>query len=57
MMEDFNRQTVIKNLMTLVQNSGMKVGDVEKKLGVSAGYLSRLSKKENESALSAEFIW
>ena len=56
-MEDFNRQTVIKNLMTLVQNSGMKVGDVEKKLGVSAGYLSRLSKKENESALSAEFIW
>lgn len=57
MMEDFNRQTVINNLMTLVQNSGMKVGDVEKKLGVSAGYLSRLSKKENESALSAEFIW
>lgn len=57
MMEDFNRQTVINNLMTLIQNSGMKVGDVEKKLGVSAGYLSRLSKKENESALSAEFIW
>lgn len=56
-MDEFNRQRVIKNLMTLVQNSGMKVGDVEKKLGVSAGYLSRLSKKENESALSAEFIW
>ena len=54
---DFNRQQVIDNLMKLIQNSGMKVGDVERSLGVSAGYLSRLSKKENESALSAEFIW
>lgn len=57
MSDDFNRQNVIDNLMTLVQNSGMKVGEIEKKLGVSAGYLSRLSKKENESALSAEFLW
>ena len=57
MMVDFNRQTVINNLMALIQNSGMKMGDAERKLGVSAGYLSRLSKKENESALSAEFIW
>ena len=54
---DFNRQKVINNLMALIQNSGMKVGDAERSLGVSAGYLSRLSKKENDSALSAEFIW
>ena len=57
MMEDFNRQTVIDNLMTLVQNSDMKVGEIEKKLGLSAGYISRLAKKENESALSAELLW
>lgn len=57
MADEFNRQAVIKNLMTLIQSSCMKIGDVEKQLGVSVGYLSRLNKKENESALSAEFIW
>lgn len=57
MTDEFNRQVVIDNLMTLVQNSGMKIGEIEKKLGVSAGYISRLAKKENESALSAELLW
>lgn len=53
----FNRQVVIDNIMTLIQRSTLKVGEVESHLGVSTGYLSRLSKKENESAISAEFIW
>ena len=57
MSDEFKRQNVIDNLMTLVQNSPMKVGEIEKKLGVSAGYLSRLKKQDNESALSAEFLW
>lgn len=54
---DFNRQVVIDNIMTLIQSRNLKVGEVEKQLGVSTGYLSRLSKKENESTLSAELIW
>lgn len=54
---DFNRQVVIDNILTLIQSRGLKVGEAEKQLGVSTGYLSRLSKKENESALGAEFIW
>jgi len=54
---DFNRQVVIDNIMTLIQSRNLKVGEAEKQLGVSTGYLSRLSKKENDSALSAEFIW
>ncbi len=57
MSDEFKRQNVIDNLMTLVQNSPMKVGEIEKKLGVSAGYLSRLKKQDNDSALSAEFLW
>lgn len=54
---DFNRQVVIDNIMSLIQSRNLKVGEAEKQLGVSTGYLSRLSKKENESALGAEFIW
>lgn len=54
---DFNRQIVIDNIMALIQSRNLKVGEAEKQLGVSTGYLSRLAKKENDSALSAEFIW
>lgn len=54
---DFNRQVVIDNIMALIQSRNLKVGEAEKQLGVSTGYLSRLAKKENDSALSAEFVW
>ncbi len=57
MSNEFNRQIVIDNILTLTKLYKFKIGDVEKRLGVSAGYLSRLSKKENESALSAEFVF
>ena len=57
MKEEFNRQNVIDNIMLLVQNSQMKVGEIEKKLGLSAGYLSRLSRKDNDSSLSVELLW
>ena len=54
---DFNRQVVIDNIMALIQSRNLKVGEAEKQLGVSTGYLSRLAKKENDSTVSAEFIW
>lgn len=54
---EFNRTVVIDNIMSLIQARNIKVGELEKSLGVSTGYLSRLAKKENESALSAEFVW
>lgn len=57
MKADFSRQIVIDNIMTLIQSRNLKVGEAEKQLGVSTGYLSRLAKKENDSALSAEFVW
>lgn len=57
MTENFNRQVVIDNIMALIQSRYLKVGEAEKQLGVSTGYLSRLAKKENDSALSAEFVW
>lgn len=57
MKTDFNRQVVIDNIMALIQSRNLKVGEAEKQLGVSTGYLSRLAKKENDSTLSAEFIW
>lgn len=57
MKAEYNHQIIIDNIITLIQNNGLKVGLVEKELCVSPGYLSRLSKKENKTTLGAEFVW
>lgn len=57
MTAEYDRQIVIDNIMTLIQRHNTKVGEFEKQMGVSTGYISRLSKKDSASAISAEFIW
>lgn len=56
-MEQINRQAVMENLILLIKNKNLKIGEVQKELGVSIGYISRLVKKENRAALSAQFLW
>ena len=53
----FSRQRVIDNINSLLQFQHRKVGDLEKALGVSTGYISRLSKEGNDSTLGAEFVF
>ncbi|MCD7825532.1 MAG: helix-turn-helix domain-containing protein [Clostridiaceae bacterium] len=54
---EFNRAKLMENIMSLIQQKGLKIGDVEAEAGVSTGYLSRLSKKETDSAPSADIVW
>lgn len=54
---NFDRQKLMDNINLLIQQSGMKIGDVESKVGISTGYISRLAKKETESAPGVDIIW
>ena len=41
---NFNRQQLVENINNLIQQKNMKVGEVEQAIGISTGYISRLSK-------------
>ena len=55
MAQQFDRQKLLTNISTLIQQHGYKVGELETSIGVSQGYLSRLTRGENTP--SAELIW
>lgn len=46
----------INNIYYLIKDRNMKIGDVENRVGVSAGYFSRLSKEANQTLPSLETI-
>ena len=56
-MSEFNRQRMMENVNELIKEKGLKVGEVESAIGVSTGYISRLTKKETDTAPSADIVW
>lgn len=52
----FDKRRCIANIYQLAKEKNLKLGDLEKKAGVSAGYLSRLNKEESTATLSADFV-
>ena len=54
---DFNRQQLVENIGNLIQQKGMKIGEVESSIGISTGYLSRLSKDGNNSIPATDVTW
>lgn len=52
----FDKRRCIANIYQLAKEKNLKIGDLEKKAGVSAGYLSRLNKEESTATLSADFV-
>ena len=56
-MDEFNRQKLMENVNELIKEKGLKVGEVESAIGVSTGYISRLTKKETDTAPSADIVW
>ncbi len=54
---DFNRQQLVENIGNLIQQKNMKVGEVESAIGISTGYLSRLSKEGNSSIPATDVTW
>lgn len=56
-MNDFNKSLLINNINFLMKRKGLKIGDVEKQLGVSAGYFSRICKEGNTTLPGIDFLY
>lgn len=51
-MSEFNRQRMMENVNELIKEKGLKVGEVESAIGVSTGYISRLTKRNRYCSIS-----
>ena len=54
---EFSRQKLAENIMTLIQQKKLRIGEVEQQIGISTGYLTKMLKKETDSAPSTDIIW
>ena len=54
---EFSRQKLAENIMALMQQKKLKIGEVEQQIGISTGYLSKMLKKETDAAPSTDIIW
>ena len=54
---EFNRKQLVENINNIIQQKKLKVGEVEQAIGISTGYISRLSKAGNESIPATDVIW
>ena len=52
----FDKRLCIANIYQLAKERGIKIGDLEKSAGVSAGYLSRINKDDNNTIPTVDFI-
>lgn len=55
--EDFNNGILVKNIAFLLKKHDLRVGDLEKVLGISAGYISRTAKENSAKKLSIDVVW
>lgn len=54
---DFDNRILMKNLAFLLKKYNLKMGDLEKILGISAGYISRTAKENSTKKLSIDVVW
>lgn len=54
---EFDKVKLMNNINALIKERGLKIGELESELKVSTGYISRMSKPENETMPSVDFIW
>ena len=54
---DFDNGILMKNLAFLLKKYNLKMGDLEKILGISAGYISRTAKENSAKKLSIDVVW
>ena len=52
----FSQKHLLQNIFAVIEQKGLKIGDVEKRSGISVGYLSRLAKSE-KSFPTVETVW
>ena len=53
---EFSRQKLAENIMALIQQKKLRIGEVEQQIGISTGYLTKMLKKETDSAPSTDII-
>ncbi len=52
---DFDKSVLISNISSLLKEHGIKIGELEEILGISAGYISRAANSERK--LSIDVVW
>lgn len=45
---EFDRARLMNNINTLIKDKNIKIGELENSIGISTGYLSKMSKADNE---------
>jgi len=54
---DFDNRFLVGNINYLARSNDLRIGDVEKILGLSAGYISRTAKENSAKKLSIDAVW
>ena len=54
---EFDSSTLADNIAFLAKKHGMRVGELEETIGVSAGYLSRTIKENSKKKMSIDIVW
>ncbi len=54
---DFDNSVLIKNIAYLLKRSGLKMGQLEKILGISTGYISRTARENSGKRMSIDVVW
>lgn len=54
---EFNNSFLVNNINYLVKKNDLRIGDLEKLLGISAGYISRTAKENSAKRLSIDVVW
>ena len=54
---EFDNSFLVNNINHLSKKSELRIGDLEKLLGISAGYISRTAKENSAKKLSVDVVW
>lgn len=54
---DFDNSILVSNITHLAKSNDIRLGELEKMLGVSAGYISRTAKENTNKRLSIDVVW
>lgn len=54
---DFDNTILANNIGYLVKRNGMRIGELEEFLGISAGYISRTVKEDSKKKMSIDIVW
>lgn len=54
---DFDRTKLMTNIAVLIKEKGLRIGELENRVGISAGYISKMTKADNESMPGIDLIY